>query len=80
MTYLNLISLTNMKLKISIYTVIFYLFANHANAYLDPGTGSILLQALIAAIAAVGAFFTFYWRKLKDFINKIFNNKNKNKN
>lgn len=66
-----------MKLKIPIYILIFYLFANHANAYIDPGTGGMLLQALIAAIAAVCAFFTFYWRKLKDFINKIFNNKKK---
>lgn len=69
-----------MKLKKLIYTIIFYLVANHANAYIDPGTGGILLQALIATVAAVSAFFAFYWRKLKDFINKIFNNKNKNKN
>ena len=67
-----------MKSKTIIYIIIFYFFANQANAYIDPGTGGILLQALLAAVAAVGAFFTFYWRKLKDFINKIFKNKNKN--
>jgi len=66
-----------MKSKTTIYIIIFYLFTTQANAYIDPGTGGILLQALLAAFAAVGAFFTFYWRKFKDFINKIFKNKNK---
>ena len=28
-----------------------------AHAYLDPATGSVLVQGLIAAIAAVGVFF-----------------------
>ena len=28
-----------------------------AHAYIDPGTGSILVQALIAAVAMVGVFF-----------------------
>ena len=67
-----------MKSKTIIYIIIFYFFANQANAYIDPGTGGILLQALLAAVAAVWAFFTFYWKKFKEFINKIFKNKNKN--
>lgn len=67
-----------MKSKTIIYIIIFYFFASQANAYIDPGTGGILLQALLAAVAAVGAFFTFYWKKFKEFINKIFKNKNKN--
>ena len=36
-----------------------------AHAYLDPGTGSILLQGLIAAIAAGLAIGRMYWAKLK---------------
>lgn len=36
-----------------------------AHAYIDPGTGSILIQGLIAAI--VGALFTIkiWWRRIK---------------
>ena len=38
-----------------------------AYAYLDPGTGSILLQGLIAAVAAGLAIGRMYWAKLKEF-------------
>lgn len=38
-----------------------------AYAYLDPGTGSILLQGLIAAVAAGLAIGKMYWAKIKTF-------------
>lgn len=43
----------------------FLMLTDSAYAYLDPGTGSILLQGLIGAIAAGLAFFKFYWHKVK---------------
>ena len=48
----------------------FLMSMNNAYAYLDPGTGSILIQGIIAAIA--GGLFTIrmYWQKVKDFFNK----------
>jgi len=36
-----------------------------AEAYLDPGTGSIVLQAIIAAIAAAAVALRLYWTRLK---------------
>ena len=33
-------------------------------AYLDPGTGSMLLQALVGGVAAVGVMGKLYWRRL----------------
>jgi len=36
-----------------------------AHAYLDPGTGSILLQGLIAGVIGTAAFARMYWTKLK---------------
>lgn len=48
------------------------LLSRQAYAYIDPGTGSFLLQMLIGAV--VGAVFTIkiYWRKLKGiFTGKI---------
>jgi hypothetical protein len=43
------------------------LSASHtaAHAYLDPGTGSIILQGLIAGIIGTAAFARMYWTKLK---------------
>ncbi len=38
-----------------------------AYAYLDPGTGSMILQAI--ATAGIGAmlYFAWFWRKIKNF-------------
>jgi hypothetical protein len=33
-------------------------------AYLDPGTGSMLLQLLVGGIAAIGVAAKFYWRRI----------------
>ena len=41
------------------------LAARRAEAYLDPGTGSILLQSLVAAAAALAVGLRLYWRRLK---------------
>lgn len=32
--------------------------------YLDPGTGSLIVQSLVAAIAAVGFGMRLYWRRM----------------
>jgi len=34
-------------------------------AYLDPGSGSVLLQLLIAALLGVGIALRAYWGKIK---------------
>ena len=51
-----------------------------AYAYLDPGTGSIILQAILGFIAASVATISVYWTKFKLLISKIFRKKNKEKN
>lgn len=33
--------------------------------YLDPGSGSLLIQLLIAAVLGIGVAVKIYWRKLK---------------
>lgn len=45
-------------------------FSRNAYAYLDPGTGSYILQVLIAAI--VGGLFAIkpFWVKIKSFFVK----------
>ena len=45
----------------------FLLFSTqNAYAYLDPGTGSMLLQGLIGGIAGGMFAIRLYWSKLKD--------------
>lgn len=41
-----------------------------AQAYIDPGTGSLLLQGLIGAVAGVMVAASLYWSKIKSFFRK----------
>ncbi|HIG42418.1 MAG TPA: hypothetical protein EYQ14_18030 [Gammaproteobacteria bacterium] len=34
-------------------------------AYLDPGTGSLIIQGVIAAIAAAGMTIRLYWYRIR---------------
>ncbi len=71
----------NHLIRLSKYIFIIYFFSlTNAFAYLDPGTGSVILQAIIAAIAAASATVTFYWRKIKMKIKSLFTKKNKTNN
>ena len=38
-----------------------------AEAYLDPGTGSMILQGLIGAVAGGLVLLKIYWRRIKLF-------------
>lgn len=64
-----------MYLKKLLFIFILFLPSANAHAYIDPGTGSFILQAIIGMIAAIGAYITLYWRKFKNFIDKIFKTK-----
>lgn len=44
--------------------------------YLDPGTGSMLLQAILAGLAVVGGFLYTIRGKISKFFSKLFS-KNK---
>ena len=52
--------------------ILIFLFPNTSYAYLDPGSGSLILQALLAASAAVLAFF----KKIKNYVKNLFSKKN----
>ncbi len=39
-------------------------------AYVDPGTGSLILQALIAALAGAVVVITSYWQKIRAFFRR----------
>jgi len=44
-------------------------------AYLDPGTGSMLLQGLLAGIAGVAVVLRLYWYRVKSFWQGLFSRK-----
>ncbi len=42
----------------------------NAYAYIDPGTGSVILQTILGAIAAGFSYCMFYWNKNINFFKK----------
>jgi hypothetical protein len=47
-----------------------FMFNTNSYAYIDPGTGSFILQAIIGALAAVSLTIKIYWQKIKTFFKK----------
>lgn len=45
--------------------------------YFDPGTGSMVIQIIIASIAGIGAFFVTFKTNIITFIKGIFNKNEK---
>lgn len=43
-------------------------FPFRAHAYLDPGTGSYVVQILIGTVLGAGYIIGNYWRKILDFL------------
>lgn len=48
-----------------IYFCVLFMLPISAFAYLDPGTGSMLLQVILGGVAAVGVAIKLYWHKLR---------------
>ena len=44
------------------------LIASTSHAYLDPGTGSIILQSLLAGIAVAIGVLRLYWQRFKSYL------------
>jgi hypothetical protein len=55
-----------MKLNMIVAFVLcaFVLWPAESFAYIDPGTGSILIQGIIGAIAAIGVTLKLYWHRI----------------
>ena len=64
--------------KIIILT--YFFLSTEAHAYLDPGTGSIIIQAILGGIAAFFTTIAVYWEKVKNFLKKYTKKNKENKN
>ena len=48
----------------------YFVFTVNAYAYLDPGTGSIILSAIIAGLVTIKTYWKMLIEKLKIFLTK----------
>ncbi len=56
--------------RLLLVPVLLLVMMQQAFAYLDPGTGSMILQGIIAGIAVVGLTVKNYWYKIRGFFGK----------
>ena len=64
--------------KTLIMPALLYLpFHQVLHTYIDPGTGSIVLQALIGAFAAVLVAIGMFWKQIKAFVGNLFSRSKK---
>ena len=59
--------------RVSVLTVatLGLVIASPSHAYLDPGTGSIILQGLLATLAVGIGLLRHYWLQFKSFLGKL---------
>ena len=61
---------SSMKIRTLLLVVVGVGFATPAYAYLDPGTGSILLQGILGSIAAASVAVGAFWTRIKLFFHR----------
>jgi hypothetical protein len=69
------------RLKLSttlVLPALLYLPFHHVvHAYIDPGTGSIILQTVIGGFAAVLVAVGMFWKQIKAFVGNLFHRSKK---
>ena len=43
-------------------------FYSNLLGYIDPGTGSVIIQALIAAVVGIGLSMKLFWHRILKFM------------
>jgi hypothetical protein len=59
---------------VSLVFLFTFMFYAHLSAYLDPGTGSYMLQLLIAGLASAFLAVKIFWNNIVLFFKKVFKN------
>ncbi len=47
-----------------------FVLASPAQAYLDPGSGSFIIQIIVASLMGAILIFKIYWKKIKSFFGR----------
>ena len=50
--------------------LLFFILTRDAHAYLDPGSGSYILQLILAGLLGAAVAVRIYWKRIKGFFSK----------
>ena len=64
-----------MAMRLTIFASVLVALPTTAFAYFDPGTGSLIIQGLIGAVAGIAVF----WGQVKSFVRSLFTRKKYNR-
>jgi hypothetical protein len=56
---------------LAIISLLYWLSPRDAHAYLDPGTGSYILQVALAAVVGIGFAIKLSWGRIKAFFENL---------
>ena len=59
-------NLTNRVMRIALLATLLVPIASPAQAYLDPGTGTMILQIILGGVAGLLVAGKLYWARLKE--------------
>lgn len=62
-------------MNILLFFLFNFIWVTDAYAYLNPGTGSMLIQSIIAVLTGGLFMFKIYWQRLKDKLSSYKKNK-----
>tara|TARA_B100000787_G_C16181141_1_gene291887 strand:- start:1530 stop:1724 length:195 start_codon:yes stop_codon:yes gene_type:complete len=56
--------------KFYFIVILYFSLISNAQAYLEPGTGSVIISAFFAGIVAIKVYWYFIINKVKSFFNR----------
>jgi hypothetical protein len=65
----------NRAIRLFLVSLLILTIAGSASAYVDPGTGSMFFQALIAGVIGSLVTIASFWTRIKLFFAKLFGRK-----
>jgi hypothetical protein len=67
----------NFTISIVAFSFFCFVIPQKAYAYLDPGTGSYILQLLIGVLVGSSVAIKIYWARIRAFFRSLFSNSQK---
>lgn len=55
--------------------LLLFVCAQHAHAYIDPGSGSYVLQLILAGLLGAGVAVRIYWKRIRASILRVFSSR-----